>query len=101
MKKYLAFLFVICSVIAISCSSTRLTSSWALPGATAHKYSKVLVIGMTGAKDRDIRENIESSVAKKLNENGIVAVTATSKYGPRTFQNMSDDEAMKMVKDGL
>lgn len=99
MKKYLIFIFAICSFFTISCSSTRLVSSWALPGATAHQYKKVLVIGLTGAKDREIRESVENAVAKKINEYNINAVTASSKYGPRTFQNMSDEEAGKLVKD--
>jgi hypothetical protein len=99
MKKTLIYLLAIVILISISCSSTRLTSSWSLPDATTQKYNKVLVIGMTGAKDREIRENIENSMAKKLNENSITAVTASSKYGSRTFQKMTEDEAMKMVKD--
>jgi len=82
-----------------SCSSARLTSSWSLPGATAHKYKKVLVIGMTGAKDREIRESIENAVVKNLNLYGINAQTATRNYGPHTFQNMNDEEATKLVKD--
>ncbi|WP_184542507.1 hypothetical protein [Mucilaginibacter sp. FT3.2] len=99
MKKYLTLLIAICSVFIIACNSAKLISSWVLPGATAHKYNSVLVIGLTGAKDRQIRESVESAVAKKLNEYGVTAVTASSKYGPRTFQNMSDEEAAKLVKD--
>ena len=99
MKKNLIFLLSIVMLIVISCNSTRLTSSWSLPNATTQKYNKVLVIGMTGAKDQEIRENIENSMAKKLKENNISAVTARSKYGPLTFQKMTDEEAMKMVKD--
>jgi hypothetical protein len=99
MKKYLAFIFAISSVLIIACSSTKLISSWSLPGATAHKYNKVLVIGLTGAKDREIRESVENAVAKKINEYNINDITATSKYGPRTFQNISDEDAAKLVKD--
>jgi hypothetical protein len=99
MKKYLVLVFSICATLLISCNTTRITSSWSLPGASAHKYNKVLIIGMTGAKDRELRENMENSVAKGLNAYGINAVTASTKYGPKTFQNMSDDEAAKMVKD--
>jgi hypothetical protein len=99
MKKYLAFIFAISSVLIIACSSTKLISSWSLPGATAHKYNKVLVIGLTGAKDREIRESVENAVAKKINEYNINAITATSKYGSRTFQSMSDEDAAKLVKD--
>ncbi|WP_183566337.1 hypothetical protein [Mucilaginibacter sp. SP1R1] len=99
MKKYLYAVFTICSVLIMACSSARLISSWSLPGATAHQYKKVLVIGLTGAKDREIRESVENAVAKKINEYNINAITASSKYGPRTFQNMSDEEATKLVKD--
>ena len=103
-KKYCA-IYNALSIIAVfalffsSCSSARLASSWSLPGASAHKYEKVLVIGMTGAKDRDIRESIENSIVKKLNEYNITAQSASSKYGPRAFQDMSDEEVTKQVKD--
>jgi hypothetical protein len=95
----LTTLFLMVIVFISSCSSARLSSSWSLPGATVHKYKKILVVGMTGAKDREIRESIENAMVKKLSIYGINAQTATSKYGPRTFQNMSDEEATKLVKD--
>ena len=94
--------FLLAIFLISSCSSARLTSSWSLPGATAHKYKKVLVIGMAGAKDREIRDGIEYAVVKKLNLYGINAQTATKNYGPHTFQNMTDEEATKLVKgDGF
>jgi hypothetical protein len=92
-------LFLMMILFISSCSSAKLNSSWSLPGATAHKYKKILVVGMTGAKDREIRESVENAMVKKLSIYGINAQTATSKYGPRTFQNMSDEEATKLVKD--
>jgi hypothetical protein len=99
MKKHLTLLSVICCLIIISCSSTRLTSSWSLPGATVHKYSKVLVLGLAGNKDRDIREHIESSMVKKLKEFGINAFPASDKYSPQAFHGLNDDDAIKMVKN--
>jgi hypothetical protein len=99
MKKHLVLIFAVCTALLISCNSTRITSSWSLPGASAHKYNKVLVISMTGSKDRELRLNMENAVAKEFNAYNINAVTASSKYGPKTFQNMSDDEAAKMVND--
>jgi len=102
MKKSLALVFVLCIMILISCSSTKITSSWSLPSANAHQYRKVLIIGMTGSRDRELRENIENSVAKELKTYSINAITASAKYGPKNFQNMSDDEAAKVVtEDGF
>ena len=102
-KQHFAYRAIIALVallaIFTSCNTARLASSWSLPGASAHQYKKVLVIGITGAKDREIRDNVENAVAKKLMEYGINAQTAGSKYGPRTFQDVSDDEATKLVKD--
>ena len=92
-------IFAVLALFLSSCNTARLTSSWSLPGAAACKYEKVLVIGMTGDKDRDIRESIENSIVKKLNEYNINAQSASSIYGPRTFQDMSDEEVTKQVKD--
>jgi hypothetical protein len=96
---YTISIFAVLALFLSSCSTARLTSSWSLPGASTHKYEKVLVIGMTGDKDRDIRESIENAIVKKLNEYNINAQSASSKYGPRTFQDMSDEEVTKQVKD--
>jgi hypothetical protein len=87
------------AICLFSCSSTKLISSWKASGASVNKYDKVLVIAITGSKDREIRQSVEQAMAQRLQEAGITAVTAMDQYGPKKFDKMSEDAAVKMVND--
>ncbi|MBO9732800.1 MAG: hypothetical protein J7623_29425 [Chitinophaga sp.] len=91
-------LFLIAIVFA-GCTSTNLISSWKDPALQPQKFSKILVIGMAGSKDRDIRENLENAMSQQLTANGMSAATATSIFGPKTFENLSEAEAVNQISD--
>lgn len=82
-----------------SCSNTRILSSWRAEDVDPQKYNKLLVIGMMGARDQTLRQNIENSMVQQLQASGINAVAATKQYGPRTFREMKEDDAIKMVSN--
>jgi hypothetical protein len=97
MQKIIFFMTI--AVCILSCNSTKLISSWKSNDAYVSKYSKVLVIAITGAKDREIRQSVEEAMAQRLNEAGIPAVTAMNQYGPRKFEKMTEATAVKMVNE--
>jgi len=99
MTKSFLFACPMAALLLFSCNSTKILSSWKAEDANAHKFDKVLVIGMMGARDRDIRESVENSMVQQLEANGIKGVAASKQYGPRTFRNMKEEEAVKMVND--
>lgn len=86
-------------MLLASCNSTKLTSSWKAPGAGSTHYNKVLVIGITGNKERELRSAIENALVKKLNDEGITAASSMNEFGPKSFRSMSDEQAVKMVND--
>ncbi|MGC4102738.1 hypothetical protein [Ferruginibacter sp.] len=98
MKK-IASISVIALLLFASCNNTKLLSSWKSPDATTEKYNKVLVLGLTGSKDRELRESVENAVAKKLQDQGLNVETSTHQYGPKSFRTMSEEQAVKMVND--
>jgi len=83
---------------AASCSSTELLSSWKAENANLNTYNKVLVVGLTGSKDRSIRDNIEMAMVNSLKTNGINAEAGSETYGPKAFEKMSDEEVVSKVK---
>lgn len=97
MKKIL--LSAATAIVLFSCSSTKLISSWKAKDASVNKYDKVLVIAITGSKDREIRQSVEQAMAQRLQEAGITAVTAMDQYGPKKFDKLSEEAAVKMVSD--
>jgi len=100
MKKMIIFIAAT-ALISASCNNTQLLSSWKSPNsnATIDNYHKILVIGLAGSKDRELRETVENAVAKKLQDKGVNVETSTHAYGPRSFRTMSEDDAVKMVND--
>lgn len=99
MKKFMkamGALFVV--ILAASCSSTELLSSWKSENANLQAYKKVLVVGLTGSKDRSIRDNLESAMVNSLKSSNINAVAASESYGPKAFEKMSDNDVISKVK---
>src|SRR5579863_3999174 len=89
-------------ILLTSCNSTHIISSWKAEGANADKYDKILVIGMAGSRDTELRSEIESSMVKRLQERGLIAMASWNQYGQKTFDKMSEEEAAAMVKkDGF
>jgi hypothetical protein len=82
-----------------ACSSTSLISSWKEPGLSPQKFSKILVVGMAGSRDREIKENLENAMSQQLIAHGMQAATASSILGPKAFENMSETEAVNQVSD--
>ncbi|HVI47904.1 MAG TPA: hypothetical protein VM802_23755 [Chitinophaga sp.] len=99
MKKKLIALF---SLFLFSCSSTQLVTSWKAPDATVRKFNKILVAGLMGAKDRELRENVEAAMVQNLKAKGINAISAYTTYGPKAFEGLTDKEAAKKISaDGF
>jgi hypothetical protein len=85
------------AMLIAACSSTKILTSWKAEDFTSQKLNKVLVIGMMGARDQEIRQTVENAMVEQLKANGVNAVAATQQYGPRTFRDMKEEDAVKMV----
>ncbi|HMH33080.1 MAG TPA: hypothetical protein VK543_08610 [Puia sp.] len=91
----IGWLFLV--IVLGSCTSTKIVSSWKAPDISPQKFEKVLVVGLMGPKDLEIKENIENAMAEQLRLYGINAITSTKQYGPKTFRNMQEAELVKML----
>jgi hypothetical protein len=94
--------FPVCTaalLFLMACNNTRILSSWQAEDVDPQKYNKLLVIGMMGARDQALRQNVENSMVQQLQASGINAVAATKQYGPRTFRDMKEEDAVKMVSN--
>jgi hypothetical protein len=99
MKQFITGMAALMVILtAASCSSTELLSSWKAENANLNTYNKVLVVGLTGSKDRSIRDNIEMAMVNSLKMNGINAEAGSETYGPKAFEKMSDEEVVSKVK---
>lgn len=86
----------------LSCSTSRITSTWKAENVQAKKYNKILVLGLIRESDRSIREKMEQHLLGDLKEHGYNAICACEEFGPKTFENMAEKEAIaKLGNSGI
>jgi len=92
--RYLAFIIFF---FLNSCSPTRIMSTWKPKNLAAKKFDKILVLGLMQAKDGDLREKMEQHLLTSLQSYGYNVICACEEYGPKSFENMTEKQAV----DGL
>ena len=98
MKKIILPALLVCTIIAASCTSTRITSSWREPDkqVAVNKLNKVLVVALF--KDETSRHKAEDQMAGYLNGKGIVSYN----YLKESFDKKNEDALReKIKKDGF
>jgi hypothetical protein len=84
-------------MILISCTSSRITSSWKSPDVQQKKFKKVLVLGLLREKDRALKERMEEHIVGDLKNMGYDAICSCEEYGPKTFENMREEQALQKL----
>ena len=98
MRQFL--IIVLVSLMLVSCNSTSIVSSWKPENSTTVSLNKVLVVGLMGNKERQLRELTERAVAQALSTNGINAVAAIDAMGvPPKDMKMNKETIDKELKD--
>ena len=98
MKKIILPAFLVVTIIAASCTSTKITSSWREPdkAVVVDKLNKVLVVALF--KDETSRHKAEDQMAGYLNGKGIVSYN----YLKESFDKKNEDALReKIKKDGF
>lgn len=98
MKKTIPAALLLAVIITISCTSTRITSSWREPDKTVavDKLSKVLVVALF--KDETSRHKAEDQMAGYLNGKGVVSYS----YLDSKFDKKNEDALREKIrKDGF
>jgi hypothetical protein len=97
MKKLLWFALPLTMLIN-GCSTSKVTTSWTETQQTPAHLHKILVVGLFDDKNRDLRGQMENQLAQELKEEGYNAITSVSLYGPKSFQNVSEEQALQEVR---
>lgn len=84
------------ALIANSCTSTQVISSWSIGNPPEGVMQKVLVLGVMA--DREVRDQIEQTMTTTLISDGVSANTATSVFGPKRLRGMQEEEIVKTLK---
>ncbi len=91
-------LAVILAGLLSSCSTSFITTSWKAENATAKPYKKILVLGLIGDPDRSIRDKMEEHLSGDLKDLGYNAFTSAKVYGPKGFENIKEEEAIRQLR---
>ena len=96
------FLITILIIIFSSCSEIRITHSWKSVETPPVKFGKILIVGLLKNSDRELQVQMENHLQGDLEELGYTAVTSIREYGPKSFENMKEEEVMKKIEnDGI
>lgn len=96
MKKIQWLVFLL--LIAAGCTTSRITSTWKAEGTTPKQYTKIMVLGLIRDADRSLQQNMENHLVGDLKDLGYNAISSLQEYGPRAFDNMSEEAAISKLK---
>jgi hypothetical protein len=98
MKQFITF-SVLSIVLAWGCgTTTHITNSWKAKDVQSKNYKKIVVLGVVRDVDITIRQKMEQHIAGDLKTMGYNAVCSCDEYNPRTFDNMTEKEAIEKIR---
>lgn len=81
-----------------SCNTSKITSSWKAQNFTPVKYNKIMVVGLIRDTDRNLQEKMENHFVWDLQDLGYQAVSSLQEFGPKVFDNMTEEAAINKLK---
>lgn len=77
------------TAMVISCSSTKIISSWKADDAKAKAYHNVMVWGILPEKDSAIRRQVENHLVEDLVSKGYHAISSLAVYEEKAYKKLS------------
>lgn len=85
-------------LMMVGCTSSRITTSWKVPGIVPQQYHKIMVLGLVHDKNRALQEDMENHMVGDLRDLGYQAVSSLQEYGPKAFDKMDEATAIAQLK---
>lgn len=86
-------------LIGLGCTTSKITSSWKAANADTRNYKKIMVLSLIRENDRTIQQNMENHFVGDLKEMGYEAISSLQEYGPKAFDNMTEEAAIAKLKN--
>lgn len=97
MKKILLFTIPLLALLA-GCSTSKIATSWNQNRQAPAHFNKILVVGLFDDNNRALRQQMEDQLAQELRQEGYNVVTSISLYGPKSFEKITEEQALKEAK---
>jgi len=79
--------------------SSEITNSWVKPGGNTAPMESVLVMGIVGDGNRELRQRMETALVEQLRTTGYTARSSFAEYGPKMFDVKDEQAALQRMKD--
>lgn len=99
MKQLLKMAVMLMLLMAGCGPSTKITSSWKAENIQSKKISKIIVLGLIREKDRTLRERMETHLVGDLKDMGYDASCSCDEYNSKTFENLTEEQAIGKLRD--
>lgn len=93
------FLFLMATLMLVSCSSTKLLGNWKNPSIENYTVNKVLIVGMT--PNVEARLQFEQQIKNNLQLRGINATSSLDLFDASLRTEKMTKEALKTLKNKL
>lgn len=98
MKRNNSF-YVVFILFVISCSSTRITSTWKAEIQSDKHFQKILVLGLIHDHDRYLQEKMEQHMVDDLRNKGFESVGSLQEFGPKYFDKLNEELSIAKIGD--
>jgi hypothetical protein len=85
-------------LLLMACSSTKITNWWKAENVAPVTKGKIMVIGLIKEPDRSIQQNIENQLVNGLKNLGYSAMSSLQEYGPKAFNQMNEEAALRKLR---
>ncbi|MEJ5995285.1 hypothetical protein WG904_12735 [Pedobacter sp. Du54] len=86
-------------LVAMGCTTSRITYSWKSENRAEKHYDKILVLGLTHNADHSLQQQMENHMVADLTDAGYHAVSSLSEFGPKVFDGMDEQAAIRKLKN--
>lgn len=84
--------------MAPACASVNIRTSW-VAVIQPQSYKKILVLGITNEPEPSTRKTIESYIYNNLKEYGYAASCSCDEFGPVSFNDMTEEQALESLRN--
>ncbi len=92
------YISIVFALLLAGCSSSRITYSWKSDSVPVKTYNKIIVVALIKNNDLAMREKMEAHLVGDLSEHGYTVISSLKEYGPKSFENISEQEAISKLK---
>ncbi|MEP7254635.1 MAG: hypothetical protein ABI666_02610 [Ferruginibacter sp.] len=99
MKTNKIIILILSGAFLLSCSSTKITSSWKAENTGTKIYHNIMVWGILTEKDSALREKMETHLVNDLAGKGYHAISSLNVLGSKVYRKLSEKEIVDQFKN--